>query len=284
MNRKFLDQAAFREAARAGRAAGASVERAATMQRVATDGTRTVRWVLSDGSVDRMGDTIDPAGWNLAAFKKNPVVLFAHDSNAPPIGRLHGPWIAGGQLVGDVEFADAEIYPFADEIYRLVQNGFIRAGSVGFLPIRYEFSNDRPGGIDFLEQELIEFSITPVPANANALVQARAKGLNTAPLWGVRSGGGGSHRVAAKLRRWAREAARSAYRRRGPSIGLTEEDLAGEKHLARERLRDAADMSTQGGRAHYVRRLRAFYAANGGRLVDRRAAAAEAAFRTAPRW
>lgn len=206
MNRKLLSQSEFHDAARAGHAGASPVERAATVQRVATDGTRIVRWVLSDKSVDRMGDTIDPAGWDLTAFKLNPVILWSHDSSQPPIGRMHGPWVENGQLVGDVEFADADTYAFADDIFRLVQGGFIKAGSVGFMPVKYKFSDDknRPHGIDFLEQELTEFSITPVPANANALIQARAEGLSTAPLRGIRSGGA-SPRIAATLRSWARE-------------------------------------------------------------------------------
>jgi hypothetical protein len=37
-------------------------------------------------------------------------------------------------------------------------------------------------GIDFLRQELLEFSCVPVPANPDALIQARAKGIDTAPM------------------------------------------------------------------------------------------------------
>jgi hypothetical protein len=60
-----------------------------------------------------------------------------------------------------------------------VKAGFLKSGSVGFLPTSYKFSDDpdRPNGIDFETQELLEFSITPVPADVNALIEARAKGL-----------------------------------------------------------------------------------------------------------
>jgi hypothetical protein len=58
----------------------------------------------------------------------------------------------------------------------LVVDGFIAAGSVGFIPIEFNFSSnpDRPMGIDFKRQELLEFSVVPVPANANALIEARS--------------------------------------------------------------------------------------------------------------
>jgi HK97 family phage prohead protease len=135
-----------------------------------------VSFCLSDGSVDRMGDTIAADGWVLDGYRQNPVVLWAHDALSPPIGRMHNLRVAAGRLLGDVEFADAELSPFADEIFGLIKGGFIRAGSVGFLPLDYAFSRDpsRSYGIDFKRQELLEFSVVPVPANANALVQASA--------------------------------------------------------------------------------------------------------------
>jgi HK97 family phage prohead protease len=102
---------------------------------------------------------------------------FAHDSSSPPIGRAKRVWTDGTRLLGDVEFAPPETYVFADTIYRLVRDGFLKSGSVGFLPLEYRQSDRRGGGIDFKRQELLEFSIVPVPANANALTQAQAKGI-----------------------------------------------------------------------------------------------------------
>ena len=44
--------------------------------------------------------------------------------------------------------------------------------SVGFAPIKFKFTSDpeRKFGIDFIEQELLEFSIVPVPANPDAVI------------------------------------------------------------------------------------------------------------------
>jgi len=179
MTFKLLDQPAFQQAARRGQARGAGVAHEAIVLRTIDAESRVVRFVFSDGSVDRVGDTIDPNGWDLSAYKRNPVVLFAHDSSAPPIGRTQHVWSDGTRLLGDIKFAPPETYEFADTIFRLIRDGFLRSGSVGFIPIDYEFSKDadRPFGIDFKRQELAEFSIVPVPANANALIEARAKGL-----------------------------------------------------------------------------------------------------------
>jgi HK97 family phage prohead protease len=102
-------------------------------------------------------------------------VLFAQDSSSPPVGRARRVWTDGSRLLADVEFAPPETYAFADTIYRLVKGGFLKSGSVGFLPVDYKFSERPTGGIDYKRQELLEFSIVPVPANSNALIEAQAK-------------------------------------------------------------------------------------------------------------
>lgn len=179
----LFDQSAFHRLAGKGadtRRAGVSAPRGRADGVVADESTRTIRFCLSDDSVDRVGDTINPDGWKTGKYMRNPVVLWAHDSHAPPIGRMCQTWVFDDKLMGDVEFIDAETYAFADTVFRMVVSGYISAGSVGFLPIKWRFSSDasRPGGsIDFLEQELLEFSICPVPANSNALVAGKRMGL-----------------------------------------------------------------------------------------------------------
>lgn len=130
--------------------------------------TRTVRYVLSTSAADRVNDTIDPAGWQLDNYKKNPVLLYGHDRYTPPIGRALEIGVVGTQLEGTFEFASPDVHPFADTIYKLVTNGFLPGGSVGFMPITYMW-NEQTGGIDFKTQELLEFSVVTVPCNPEAL-------------------------------------------------------------------------------------------------------------------
>jgi HK97 family phage prohead protease len=179
MPQKFVDQRQFRELAAAGDTVGVGVEHPARVLRAGDAGGRTVRFVLSDSSVDRVGDTISAAGWRLGPYKQNPVVLWAHDSSSPPIGKMVNVFVSGDRLVGDVRFAEPEVYEFSDQVFRLIKAGYIKAGSVGFSPLKFSFAEDsnRPFGIDFQEQELLEFSVVPVPANQNALVQAAVKSL-----------------------------------------------------------------------------------------------------------
>lgn len=147
---------------------------------------RTIDFIISTASNDRMNDTIAVDGWDLKAYKKNPVVLFAHDSREPPIGKASNikKRSEKGHLVARAEFTPEEINPFGFSIFQLYVHGFMKAVSVGFRPIQLEFADDekRPGGIDFLKQELLEFSAVPVPANPEALIEARSVGIDTMPL------------------------------------------------------------------------------------------------------
>lgn len=183
--RKLLNEDEFRDAAKRGESPEDSVQKLAVGPAEAVAGdARTLRFCFSDGTVDRAGDAIDPSGWELASFKQNPVALWAHDSYSPPIGRASNVAVIGGKLMGDIEFASAETYAFADTIYRLAKDGFIKAVSVGFRALKWAFVNesDRPYGIDFQKQELLEISICPVPCNANALAEAKAAGIDIGPM------------------------------------------------------------------------------------------------------
>ena len=167
----------------------------ATTPELPNDNGRIVTYVFSDDSVARDGHTIASNGWALAPFRKNPVFLFAHDANQPPIGRVLEVGTVGGKLRGAVEYLDRDVYPFADTIFQMVKRGYLNAVSVSWLPLEWKFSQDksRMGGIDFLKQELLEVSQVPVPALSSALAEARAAGLDTSPMveWAERMLDGG---------------------------------------------------------------------------------------------
>tara|TARA_R110000751_G_scaffold49424_13_gene110033 strand:- start:3021 stop:4283 length:1263 start_codon:yes stop_codon:yes gene_type:complete len=141
---------------------------------------RQISYLVSDETVDRMGDIIKVAGWDLKSYKQNPVVLWSHDgSRVPPIGRSanvrrrYGP----SRLTSDIEFAPKEAHEFADTIYQLAKRGFIRATSVGFLPHETAEVDDKQRekmglgkyGSLYTRSELMEISVVAVPANPSAL-------------------------------------------------------------------------------------------------------------------
>lgn len=160
------------------------------------ESARTIDFVISDGSLDRDNDTINPAGWDLTAYLKNNVVLWAHDPSQPPVAKAPDTRVVGNQLISTAIFAPKDLSPFADMIFRMYGGGFMNAVSVGFRPDKYELRSDEAGewGCDFDTQELLEYSCVPVPANANALMRAQKSGIDTKPLiaWAekVLDGGG----------------------------------------------------------------------------------------------
>jgi len=131
------------------------------------------RFTISTGGIDRAGDSINPDGWRFDAFLKNPVVLWAHDAKALPVGKVTSITRTGDSVIADIAFDEAD--PFAAQIADKVASGLLSAVSVGFRPLKWERakSADRPFGIDFSEQELLELSIVSVPANADATVIAQ---------------------------------------------------------------------------------------------------------------
>ncbi len=108
-----------------------------THVRAIDEQNRVLTLVASTEAVDRYGDIIRVKGWKLDNYKKNPVFLWGHRSGDPPIGKTVRIWTETNPpaLVHDIQFATKEVYPFADTIYKLYKGGFLRATSVGFMPL-----------------------------------------------------------------------------------------------------------------------------------------------------
>ena len=159
------------------RSPGAAVYKAVEVQDVEAEARRfTV--VASDETVDRYGDVVRVSGWQLDAFKKNPIALWGHDHHSP-IGTVPKVWLEGKKLMATMELAPEGTDEFIDKLWRLVNAKILRAVSVGFMPtvqpnyIRDE-QNDHVTGFEFIGQELMELSLVSVPANPQALAVARA--------------------------------------------------------------------------------------------------------------
>lgn len=131
-------------------------------------GERTFAVTISTGTVDRDGDTIDPKGWDLRAYRANPIVLWQHDHSLPPIARAADVRVQGQKLVAVMEFPPPGVSPLADEIHGLMKAGFLHSTSVGFLPLR---STPNGTGQDIHEAELLEFSVVNVPSQVEARVR-----------------------------------------------------------------------------------------------------------------
>src|SRR5882724_470430 len=122
--------------------AGKPIYRAvSTTLRSLDEAARTIEFTSSTEGSDRMGDVIRVAGWDLVNFEKNPVFLFSHRSEDPPIGKILSSKKQLGKnaaLVQTAQFATKDIYPFGDTIFKMYKAGFMNAVSVGFMPKSYQ--------------------------------------------------------------------------------------------------------------------------------------------------
>ena len=156
-----------------------------TITKGPADLDRSFWMVASNEARDRDGDVIRAKGWNLKAFKKNPVGLFMHDYRQLPVFRVPDIKVDGSKLMALMHFPE-ELGGLSDDVYNAFQARALNASSVGFAPeevrddekTREEFGlpaeNAYGNGILFWKQELFELSAVTVPSNPEALAQIKA--------------------------------------------------------------------------------------------------------------
>lgn len=133
-------------------------------------------FVMATEEPDRVGDVIELAGIELAAFRKNPIALFDHRSTLI-VGTWENVRIEGKKLVGRLKLAAAGTSRIVDELRSLIEQRILRAVSVGFQPLDGE-AIPKTSGIRFTRSALMECSLVAVPMNSNAL---RIKGADLSP-------------------------------------------------------------------------------------------------------
>lgn len=138
-------------------------------------GKLRIRSVITTADSDRAGDVVIPTGLkNAEEYLLNPVVLWAHNrSQFPPIGICEWLDVQPRRIVAETRFAQG--VPFAEDIFRLYEQGVLRGWSIGFVP-RKAFRNGRQG-LRVEEWDLLEYSAVPIPENPGALTLALQKGL-----------------------------------------------------------------------------------------------------------
>ncbi|MDQ0672945.1 HK97 family phage prohead protease [Pseudarthrobacter siccitolerans] len=129
---------------------------------------RTIEFIGSTKAKDSYGDVIEQAGWELKRFLGNPVVPWGHNYSMPPVAKALEVGIKDGNLTFKAQFATKDEYEWADTIFKLYKGGYLRAFSVGFIPLEYD--GDWMTGYTFTKCELLEVSCVTVPANPEALV------------------------------------------------------------------------------------------------------------------
>lgn len=146
-------------------------------------------FIASSSRLDRFDEIIEPAGWRLEAYRRNPVFQNAHQYGdiiftlgkalVTEVREVDGRQV----LFQRVEFATA-VNPLARIAYGLYRGKFLNAVSVGFIPLRWENGKPDSGFLRrYLEQELLEVSAVGIPANPDALqLGVKSGAIDTADL------------------------------------------------------------------------------------------------------
>lgn len=140
---------------------------------------RTAKFIISDDGVDRMNERVEQS-WDLKNYEANPIVLWGHDPSQPEnvMGNSLG---IETEKDGDisrtsstVKFSEAGLNQKADMVFNMIKAGILRTVSVGFIP--KTFKTDDDGNDVLADNELLEFSIVPIPANPRAVALAYKEG------------------------------------------------------------------------------------------------------------
>ena len=137
-------------------------------------GKMILRSVITTVEPDRAGDVVVPMGLrNAEEFLLNPVVLWAHNRTAvPPIGTCQWLDLQPRRIVAETKFA--QNVPFAEDVFRLYEQGVLRGWSIGFIPRKVK---PMAKGARVDDWDLLEYSAVPIPENPGALTLALQKGL-----------------------------------------------------------------------------------------------------------
>ena len=136
------------------------------------------------GNPDTDNDVIKPDGIDTSIYENNPVVLWQHNRDMPPVGKcislkkidnnsnfgnnLKNNIKGSGGWIGTVQFMTQDVDEFSYKIFKMIKGGFLNAVSIGFMV--NDMENNSLGGYNILKSKLYEFSIVTVPANSECLV------------------------------------------------------------------------------------------------------------------
>lgn len=147
--------------------------------------TRTAEFIASTDAIDSYDEIVEQS-WDLSRFKSNPVILYAHDRRSLPIGKAQRcdvvvAAVGGARLECTIEFATEKMNPEAEKVWQLVQNGFLKAVSVGFRPktVKREVRDGKEIYV-LSDNVLHEISIVPIPANPEALAKMKSDAAGAA--------------------------------------------------------------------------------------------------------
>ena len=166
------------------------------------DGVPVYTFRMTSETIDRQGEIVTLDGWNFERYLTNPVVLDTHDYDSIEsiVGRTVSIDRDADGWNATIRFNGSEYGLLAQ---RLVEDGDLRAVSVGFRPLVIEYPDanalrrartlddatekalvsvapDPATAVRHVEKELLEISVVPIPANPDAIRIRSMNGASTA--------------------------------------------------------------------------------------------------------
>ena len=145
--------------------------------------SRVLKYKVSNEAKDSYGDKVRAKGADFKRrYNENPVIQWSHNYDLPPIGNSIKHFYDKDDISVKSHglFADDRVDKsgLADSVFQLARSGFMKACSVGFMPLTYKIPETSeeaekmglgPNGVDFLTWEMLEWSPCSIPANPEAL-------------------------------------------------------------------------------------------------------------------
>ncbi len=133
---------------------------------------------ISTPDIDRVRDIVNPKGGDFAEFEKTRTVFFNHNYFMPVAKNM---WLkaASDGIKAKTVFSRT---PFARELYIMHREGILNSWSIGFDIPRNKHGFIEDGAVTFDDStsvrtfnkwKLLEYSSAPLPANPNAIDQAK---------------------------------------------------------------------------------------------------------------
>lgn len=130
---------------------------------------RTLSGIATTPTPDRVGDVIEPLGVQVAPVI--PLLLFHDATKVVGSVRFGTPTKTGVPFVAQLPFIDepGALKDRVDEAWGMVKHKLITAVSIGFRAIG-KVESLASGGLRFLQTEVIELSLVPIPAQIEATI------------------------------------------------------------------------------------------------------------------
>ena len=156
------------------------------------EGERADVSIISDSSIDKDGEVIDPDSLNFDNYQKNPIVAYNHNYEIPPVGKslwqknVKGVWKAKTQYTDKPTSHPENESWFPDSIFHMIKAGTMRGKSIGGSVSWREPTQEDATRLGFdlakakrisSEADIWEYSVCPLGCNPNTVVELVSKGL-----------------------------------------------------------------------------------------------------------